>query len=282
MFCKNSQLITRELIPKMKVIKKTEHLLKLNNLGEMICGAISATVWVTGFSGIPLFMMLLIMASAGVERLSCNKIEPKIATCELSRSSFMGLEQGELISIEQVQGARFKTSQTTDSDGKPMTVNNVFLVTKQGELLLENQSAKDANSFNKYIQTSTGGLVIEKDNRLLSFGIMLFPSLFLVIGLGVFSGVLRSFIVEAYIFDKNASTLTMKKRGIWMNEVAERSLAEISEVKLETKHTENGILCKMYLLTNGGDRLFLSSSFNHKKQQKMADLIRSYLNWRSV
>jgi hypothetical protein len=124
--------------------------------------------------------------------------------------------------------------------------------------------------------------VIEKDNRLLSFGIMLFPSLFLVIGLGVFSGVLRSFIVEAYIFDKNASTLTMKKRGIWMNEVAERSLAEISEVKLETKHTENGILCKMYLLTNGGDRLFLSSSFNHKKQQKMADLIRSYLNWRSV
>jgi hypothetical protein len=137
----------------MKVIKKTEHLLKLNNLGEMICGAISATVWVTGFSGIPLFMMLLIMASAGVERLSCNKIEPKIATCELSRSSFMGLEQGELISIEQVQGARFKTSQTTDSDGKPMTVNNVFLVTKQGELLLENQSAKDANSFNKYIQT---------------------------------------------------------------------------------------------------------------------------------
>jgi hypothetical protein len=266
----------------MKVIKKTEHLLKLNNLGEMIYGAISPTVWVTGFSGIPLFMMFLIMASAGVERLSCNKIEPKIATCELSRSSFMALQQGELISIEQVQGARFETSKTTDSDGTPMTVNNVFLVTKEGKLLLANQSAEDANSFNKYIQISTGGLVIEKDNRLLSFGIMLFPSLFLVMGFGVFSGVLRSFIVETYIFDKNASTLTMKKKGIWVNEVSERSLAEISEVELETKHTENGILCKMYLLIDGGDSLFLSSSLNHKKQQKIADLIRSYLNWRSV
>jgi len=266
----------------MNVIIKTEHLLKLNNLGEMIYGTISPTVWVIGFSAIPLFMMIWIMAASGVERISCKKVEQKIATCELSRSSFMGLQQGELISIEQVQGARFETSKTTDSDGKPMTVNNVFLVTKEGELLLANQSAEDANSFNKYIQTSTGGLVIEKDNRLSSFGIMLFPSLFLVIGFGKFSGVLRSFIVETYIFDKDTSTLTLKKRGIWVNEVAERSLAEISEVELETKHTENGILCKMYLLTNGGDRLFLSSSLNHKKQQKMADLIRSYLNRRSV
>ena len=266
----------------MKVIKKTEHLLKLNNLGEMIYSAISPTIWVTGFSGIPLFMMLFILASSGVERLSCKKVEPKIATCELSRSAFMGLKQGELISIEQVQGARFETSKTTDSDGNPMTVNNVFLVTKEGEFLLANQNAEGANSFNKYIQTSTGGLVIEKDNRLLSFGIMLFPSLFLVIGFGVFSGVLRCFIVKNYIFDKNASTLTMKKRGIWVNEVAERSLAEISEVELETKYIENSILWEVYLLIDGWDRLFLSSSLNHKKQQKMANLIRSYLNRRSV
>ena len=190
----------------MKVIKKTEHLLKLNNLGEKIYGAIFPTVWVMGFSGIPLFMMLLIMASAGVERLSCNKIEPKIATCELSRSSFMGLNQGELISIEQVQGAKFETSKTTDSEGTPITVKNVFLVTKEGELLLATQSAEDANSFNEYIQNSTGGLVIETDNRLLCFGIMLVLSFFLVIGFRVFSGILRYLIVETYIFDKTAST----------------------------------------------------------------------------
>jgi hypothetical protein len=129
----------------MKIIKKTEHLLKLNNLGEMIYSAISSTIWVTGFSGIPLFMMLLLIASSGVERLSCNKIEPKIASCELSRSTFMGLNKGDLISIEQVQGARVETSQTTDSDGNPMTVNQVFLVSKEGQTLLENLSADDAS-----------------------------------------------------------------------------------------------------------------------------------------
>jgi hypothetical protein len=98
----------------MKIIKKTEHLLKLNNLGKIINSTISSIISVTALCGIPLFMMLLIIAPAGVERVSCNKIEPKIATCEFSRSTFMGLKKGDLTSIEQVQGARFETSQTTD------------------------------------------------------------------------------------------------------------------------------------------------------------------------
>jgi len=266
----------------MKIIKKTEHLLKLNNLGEIIYSALSSTIWVTGFCGIPLFMMLLFLASAGVERLSCNKIEAKIASCELSRSTFMGLKKDELTSIEQVQGARLEISPTTNSNGKPMTVNKVFLVTKEGEILLENQSADDANSVNKYIQTSTGGLVIEKDNRLFFFGTMLFFSSFLVIGFRVMSRVLRCLICETYIFDKDTSTLTLKKRGIWVNEFAERSLSEISEVKLETIYGENGTLYKVCLLMDEGDRLSLGGCSNEKQQQKIADWIRSYLDGRSV
>jgi|SRR6476661_3611998 len=266
----------------MKIIKKNKHLLKLNNLGEMIYTAISSTIWVTGFCGIPLFMMLLFLASAGVEKLSCNKIEPKIATCELSRSTFMGLEKGDLTSIEQVQGARFEKSPTTDSDGKPMTVNRVFLLTKEGEILLENQSAEDANSFNKYIQTSTGELVIEQDNRLFFFVTMLFFISFLVIGFRVMSRVLRCLIFETYIFDKDASTLTLKKRGIWVNEFAERSLSEIAEVKLETIYRENDTLYKVFLLMDEGDRLSLGGCSNQKEQQKIADWIRSYLDGRSI
>ncbi|MEG4633355.1 hypothetical protein QUB56_27875 [Microcoleus sp. AR_TQ3_B6] len=265
----------------MKIIKKSEYLLKLNNIGEIIYRAIYYTIWVTGFCGIPLFMMFFIIPSAGVERLSCNKIEPKIASCELSRSTFMGLKKGDLTSIEQVQGARLEKSQTTDSDGNPMTVNKVFLVTKEGEILLENQSADDANSFNKYIETSTEELVIKQDNRLFFLGTMLFLSLFLVIGFGVMSSVLRCLICETYIFDKDASTLTLKKKGIWVNEFAQRSLSEIAEVKLETIYRENDTLYKVCLLMDEGDRLSLGGSSNQKEQQKIADWIRSYLDGRS-
>ena len=194
----------------------------------------------------------------------------------------MGLKKGDLTSIEQVQGARFETSQTTDSDGNPMTVNQVFLVTKKGEILLENESADDANSFNKYIETSTGELVIKQDNRLLVLAHMLFLSFFLVIGFGVTSAMLSGLICETYIFDKDASTLTIKKRGIWVNEFAERSLSEISEVKLEnTDPMDDYISYEVRLLMNGGDILSLGRSSNKKEQQKIADWIRSYLDGRS-
>jgi len=111
---------------------------------------------------------------------------------------------------------------------------------------------------------------------------MFFPSSFLIIGFGLMSAVLRCFIFETYIFDKDASTLTLKKRGIWVNEVAERSLSEISQVKLETIYRENDTLYKVCLLMDEGDRLSLGGSSNQKEQQKIADWIHSYLDGRSV
>ena len=95
------------------------------------------------------------------------------------------------------------------------------------------------------------------------------------------SHVLRGLICETYIFDKDASTLTLKKRGIWVNEFAERSLREISEVKLETIYRKNGTLYKVCLLMDEDDRLSLGGCSNEKEQQKIADWIRSYLDGRS-
>ena len=271
----------------MKIIQKTEHLLKLKN-GISLLGVLFPAVWVTGFSGIPLLMILITMSSSGVERLSCKKIEPKIATCEISTSSFMGLVKGELDSIEQVQEARVDKIDTTDSEGNSTFKENVFLVTNQGNVYLPYQTVKDAELFNKYIQTSVGTLVIEKDNRLSNIVSMLFQGSFVVIGFAAIYFVFHPFFsVETYIFDKNASTLTIKTRGIRVNEVTERSLSEISEVKLEevevdkTEHMDAYTSYEVRLLMNGGDILSLDRSSNQKEQQKMADLIRSYLDGRS-
>jgi hypothetical protein len=265
----------------MKIIQKTEHLLKLKN-GINLSGVLFPAVWVTGFSGIPLLMILITMSSSGVERLSCKKNESKSATCEIRKSSFMGLVKGELDSIEQVQEARVDKIDTTDSEGNPTFKQNVFLVTNQGNVYLPSQTVKDAELFNKYIQTSVGTLVIEKDNRLSNIGSILFDGCFVVIGFAtIYLGFAPLFSVETYIFDKNGSTLTIKTRGIRVNEVTERSLSEISEVKLETIYGENGMLYEVCLLMDEGDRLCLGGSSNQKEQQKIADWIRSYLDGRS-
>ncbi|MEO9125759.1 MAG: hypothetical protein ABI262_13900, partial [Microcoleus sp.] len=75
---------------------------------------------------------------------------------------------------------------------------------------------------------------------------------------------------------------------IRINEVTEKSLSEISEVELktvqvhQTEHMDSYTCYQVHLLMNGGDTLFLSGGLNREEQQKMADLIRGYLNRRSV
>ncbi len=91
-----------------------------------------------------------------------------------------------------------------------------------------------------------------------------------------------SWIVETYIFDKKASTLTIQKRWMGVTQVVKRSLQEISQLELkETEDTEDYKFYELRLLTNRGDRLSLGKSVYRKEQQKMADLIRDYLNARS-
>jgi hypothetical protein len=166
--------------------------------------------------------------------------------------------------------------------------DNVFLVTNQGDISLPHQTAEDSILFNKYIPTTVGRLVTEKDNRLSNFGAIIFPSSFVVIGLGIIYFVLLDLIVETYIFDENAKTLTIKKKGLCVNEVVERSLGEISEVELKevevqtTKHNDGYTSYEVRLLMNGGNILSLGGSLDRQKQQKMTDLIRSYLDGRSI
>ena len=271
----------------MKIIQKTEHLLKLKD-GINLFGLLFPVVWVTGFSGIPLLIIFFTISSSGVERLSCKKTEPKIASCEMNTSSFMGLVKGELNSIEQVQEARVDKTDTTDGDGSRIYKENVFLVTNQGDFALPLQTVNDAELFNKYIQTSVRELVIEKDNRLSNLGSIFFNGVFVVIGLGIIYFVFHnSFSIETYIFDKNASILTIEQRGIRVNKVTKKSLSEIYEVELKTvevhktEHMESYTCYQVHLLMNGGDTLCLSGGLNREEQQKMADLIRSYLDERS-
>lgn len=276
----------------IKIIQKTEHLLKLENEIRWLIPA----VCVTGFPGILLLMIFTTISSSGVERLSCKKNEPKIATCEMSTSSFMGFVKGELESIPQVKEAKFETINSTDSEGNSTSVENVFLVTNQGNVPLPYQTVKDAELFNQYIQTSVEKLVIEKDNRLSNLGFILFQNgFFVILFASIYFPFRDLFSVETYIFDKNASILTIKIRGIIINkkgeirinEVTEKSLSEISEVELktvqvhQTEHMDSYTCYQVHLLMNGGDTLCLSGGLNREEQQKMADLIRSYLDGRS-
>ncbi|HSF74887.1 MAG TPA: hypothetical protein VLA84_13905, partial [Microcoleus sp.] len=98
--------------------------------------------------------------------------------------------------------------------------------------------------------------------------------IFLLFSLSLLDGA----IDETYIFDKTLSKMTIKRRGVWLNDVTECSTREISAVALEEiADSEGNRSYYVDLWMFGGDIICLRS-YSLTEQYKMADLIRSYIS----
>ena len=76
--------------------------------------------------------------------------------------------------------------------------------------------------------------------------------------------------------------MTVKNLYPMVNKITEHSLREISGVELEEiKQGDGEFTCEVKLLTLAGDRICLSAGTNRAEQQKIAELVRSYLKARS-
>ncbi|WP_293146554.1 MULTISPECIES: hypothetical protein [unclassified Microcoleus] len=85
-------------------------------------------------------------------------------------------------------------------------------------------------------------------------------------------------ISEIYIFDKTLGKMTVKRRGLSLNHVAERSIRDICAVELEEiGDSEGNYSYYVELLMLGCDRICLRSN-SVTEQCQMADLIRSYVS----
>ncbi|MCC3425257.1 MAG: hypothetical protein JGK12_15300 [Microcoleus sp. PH2017_01_SCD_O_A] len=85
-------------------------------------------------------------------------------------------------------------------------------------------------------------------------------------------------ISEIYIFDKTLGKMTVKRRGLSLNHVTERSIRDICAVELaEIEDGEGNYSYYVELLMLGCDRICLRSN-SVTEQCQMADLIRSYVS----
>jgi hypothetical protein len=98
--------------------------------------------------------------------------------------------------------------------------------------------------------------------------------LFLLFSLSLLDGA----IDEIYIFDKTFGKMTVKRWGLWLNDVTEFSTGEICAVEVdEIADSEGNRSYYVDLLMLGGDRICLNCH-SLTEQYKMADLIRSYIS----
>lgn len=132
------------------------------------------------------------------------------------------------------------------------------------------------------IQTSTvwDGLLLISPFIVLGLLQIIFASnwigggIFLLFSLCLLDGA----ISEIYIFDKTFSKMTIKRRGLSLNDVTERSTRDICAVELEEiGDSEGNISYYVDLLMLGCERICLRSD-SVTEQCKIADLIRSYVS----
>lgn len=266
----------------IKIIKNTQEILEFNIYVTQLGFKLRAGCGL--FFVIPICLIsVLVVLSSGTVKLSCTKLEPKIAACELGTSTFIGLIQNRSTSIDRVQSAIVETVNTTDSDGNSISKKQVFLVTNKEKIELPNEfDDGDTKLINKYLQSAVGGLVIEKDDRLKTFTFMLSASIVGVVLILVIVGVAildENIPLKTCIFDKYTGIVNIKNN--WGIRVS-KQLQEIYQVELaETEDSDENKSYEVRLLMNGGDRLSLGKSSDQKEQEEMADLIRSFLDGRS-
>ena len=85
-------------------------------------------------------------------------------------------------------------------------------------------------------------------------------------------------ISEIYIFDRTLGKMTVKRRSLSLNHVAERSTRDICAVELgEIEDSEGNCSYYVELLMLGCDRIYLRSN-SVTEQCQIADLIRTYVS----
>ena len=108
---------------------------------------------------VPTLPGMLIILTAELTSLKCNRLEPTQVNCQLTSSSLLGKKN---TSIKQLKGAEVQVH--TDSEGD--TYEEVLLVTKDDNISLPFK-VEEAKKINIFISNPEHNLLlIEHDNRL--------------------------------------------------------------------------------------------------------------------
>ena len=89
-------------------------------------------------------------ALTGVARVNCDRVEPQQVDCQVSKSKFFDLVQGETVTMKFVQSAKYNVIERKDGEGKRSYKYNFQIANKFREIKTFESSQDTAN---KTVQT---------------------------------------------------------------------------------------------------------------------------------
>lgn len=250
--------------------------------------ALFMALWGSGFIAMPIVMMVMILQQLGVTKLTCDRPEPALVTCQHQQSRFFGLQERPATTFANVTDASMQTLQDKDDEGQTTYEHWVTLATEQGEKavleapIMVNGVKGDpvemgaiANQISQFLQSEQPQFVLEQDNRQQASS--LFPLALLlnfpVIGIAVLYFTLQS---EELIFDRDLGLLHRHRTTLFGRKSQDVPLHSIQSTEIQVykgKQTEY----RLKLLPKSLKTATLMSSRNRHQVAKIETKVKQFL-----
>ena len=272
----------------MKILKQTSNRLVCQRTPQNQEGLLASLFYLFSLKqililAIPHLLLLYTIIQGlspyGIEKLSCQRVEPTQINCKLTQSKFVGLIKGRVASLIEVRKARVDTIHGSENT----TFHETVLLTQDGEIELDNDSLEDASRINDFVRDNNrANLVIDYDNRINAT----FPILFLVFPFLLYIGcdqALKMNDIETYIFNKTIGKLILQRWEGLSFKGKMYPLQNIIGVRVEKALDKNGVFiayqASLLLRENNSlSFLFMFSSRNRETAQQFATTIAQFLN----
>lgn len=250
--------------------------------------ALFMAIWGSGFIAMPIVMMVMILQQLGVTKLSCDRPEPALITCQHQQSGFLGLQERPATTYTNVTEASLQTLKDKDDEGQTTYEHWVALATAQGEQtiveapIMVNGVKGDpvemeaiANQISQFIQSDQPQFALEQDNRQQASS--LFPLALLLtfpaIGIAVLYFTLQS---EELIFDRELGSLQRHRSTLFGRKSQDVPLHSIKNTEIQVhkgKHTQY----RLKLLPQSLKTDTLMSSRNRRHVDEIETKVKQFL-----
>ena len=182
-------------------------------------------------------------ALTGVARVNCDRVEPQQVDCQVSKSKFFDLLQGETINMKFVQSAKYNVIEREDSEGKKSYKYNFQIANKFGEIKTFESSKdtadKTAQTINSFLASKQTYLKHSADDRSnlgfvvgLAFALLLnLFIIFLCFNLWLF--IVRTCSEKSIILNKSRLSFSyIENRFILGKKISDSKFFDISKVDI--------------------------------------------------
>jgi|GEM_PF-5954613 len=231
------------------------------------------TVWGAGFIGGPLLILGSLLISLDTLEVSCSKIEPKLADCQVSKIPQLKIFPPSTETYKGIKGVKYLTETKEDSEGDTYTVYYVIFKQLSGEkkVKFDDRAQWVVSQIDQFLNSDQETLK-QTNSRDLSTIVLpvIFTAIFPLVGFFVVSAMIFYELID---INNNLRQVVNTRIGIPFY----RKTLSFSDIKglafIESADEDGDRSYRLKIHTNKDKEIYLWSTSNQEEANNLANEI---------